>query len=66
MDFFPMAPIWSINSSFISFALAVTEDHCPETFYPKDIFLNKPFLTGGENWKYVNFSVQKSMFIKQP
>lgn len=55
-----------INSSFISFALAVTEDHCPETFYPKDIFLNKPFLTGGENWKYVNFSVQKSMFIKQP
>lgn len=28
-----------VSSPFLPFALAVLKDHCPETCYPKDIFL---------------------------
>ena len=54
-----------IRSSFIPLLLEVIKDHCPETCYPKDIFLNKSFLNGGEHWKYVTLQY-KNLFIKQP
>lgn len=54
-----------ISSSFIPFALAVIKDHCPETCYPKYIFLNKSFPNGGKHWKYGTFQ-HKNLFIKQP